>query len=320
MQNFESFSPILLHNSNKNFIFALRNQNIRIMNKQEKINKLHIVHKMMVDRSKAYVGLLSLMKGNNLDRRSNIKTNEEVIDTLDTALDNDYSTENILSVFPWYKEDAEGVTVTDEMLDRLIFILSQWNRYVKCEEYTNPKQRQQFYDYKKAAIRTLYKNGERIVSEEMHTREDENGRTEFFASYTVQTSDGTLYRFHQPWKKVYKLYLDQRHYYAMLKDVRPYVHSEFDTESITGSEEERKTFKKMLAELYILLGVIRKNLPKTYKQFSIHKKGEKMLHYEEPFTRFIKILPLEEATPENFETINAKLTHRPYIPSIKIYS
>lgn len=201
MQNFESFSPILLHNSNKNSIFALRNQNIRIMNKQEEINKLHIVHKMMVDRSKAYVGLLSLIKGNNLDRRSNIKTNEEVIDTLDTALDNDYSTENILSVFPWYKEDAEGVTVTDEMLDRLIFILSQWNKYVKCEEYTNPKQRQQFYDYKKAAIRTLYKNGERIVSEEMHTREDENGRTEFFASYTVQTSDGRLYTFHQPWKK-----------------------------------------------------------------------------------------------------------------------
>ena len=89
MQNFESFSPILLHNSNKISIFALRNQNIRIMNKTEEMNKLHIVHKMMVDRNKAYVGLFSLIKGNNLDRRSNIKTCEEVIDTLDTALDND---------------------------------------------------------------------------------------------------------------------------------------------------------------------------------------------------------------------------------------
>ena len=150
----------------------------------------------------------------------------------------------------------------------------------------------------------------------MHTREDENGRTEFFTSYTVRTSDGALYTFHQPWKKVYKLYLDQRHYYAMLKDVRSYDHSDFDTESFTGSEEERKMFKKMLAELYILMGVIRKNLPQTYKQFSIHKKGETVLHYEEPFTRFIKILPLEEATPESFEAINAKLTHRPYIPLI----
>ena len=107
------------------------------MNRQEEMNKLHIVHKMMVDRSKAYVGLLSLTKGNNLDRRSNIKTNEEVIDTLDTALDNDYSTENILSVFPWYKEDSEEVIVTVEMLDRLIFILYQWNKYVKCKGYTN---------------------------------------------------------------------------------------------------------------------------------------------------------------------------------------
>lgn len=284
---------------------------LRIMNKQEEINKLHIVHKMMVDRSKSYVGLLSLTKGNYIDRRNNIKTYEEVIDVLDTALDNDYSTENILSVFPWYREDSEEVTVTDEMLDRLIFILSQWNKYVKCKGYTNSKQRQQFYDCKKAAIRVLYKNGERVISEEMHTREDENGRTEFFTSYTVRTSDGTLYTFHQPWDQVSKLYLDQRHYYAMLKDVRPYDHSEFDTESITGSEEERKTFKKMLAELYILMGVIRKNLPQTYKQFSIHKKGETVLHYEEPFTRFIKILPLEEATPESFEAINAKLTHYP---------
>ena len=286
------------------------------MNRTEEMNKLHIVHKMMVDRSKTCVGLLSLTKGNYIDRRNNIKTYEEVIDSLDTALDNDYSTENILSVFPWYKEDAEEVTVTDEMLDRLIFILSQWNKYVKCKEYTNSKQRQQFYDCKKAAIRVLYKNGERIISEEMHTREDENGRTEFFTSYTVQTSDGTLYTFHQPWDQVSKLYLDQRHYYAMLKDVRPYDHSDFDTESFTGSEEERKMFKKMLAELYILMGVIRKNLPQTYKQFSIHKKGETVLHYEEPFTRFIKILPLEEATPENFEAICAKITHRPYIPLI----
>jgi hypothetical protein len=274
---------------------------------------------MMVDRSKEYVGLLSLTKGNNIDRRNNIKTYERVIDALDTALDNDYSTENILSVFPWYKEDAEEVTVTDEMLDRLIFILSQWNKYVKCKEYTNSKQRQQFYDCKEAAIRILYKNGERILSEEMHIREDENGRTEFFTSYTVQTSDGTLYTFHQPWEQVSKLYLDQRHYYAILKDVRPYDHSELDTSTFTGSEEERKTFKKMLAELYILMGVIRKNLPQTYKQFSIHKKGEKVLHYEEPFTRFIKILPLEEATQENFEAINAKLTHHPSIPgSIKM--
>lgn len=60
------------------------------------------------------------------------------------------------------------------------------------------------------------------------------------------------------------------------------------------------------------MGVIRKNLPQTYKQY---KKGEIVLHYEEPFTRFIKILPLEEATPENFEAICAKLTHRPYRPS-----
>lgn len=289
------------------------------MNRQEEMNKLHIVHKMMVDRSKEYVGLLSLTKGNNIDRRNNIKTYEKVIDALDTALDNDYSAENILSVFSWYKEDAEEVTVTDEMLDRLIFILSQWNKYVKCKEYTNSKQRQQFYDCKEASIRILYKNRERILSEEMHTREDENGRTEFFTSYTVQTSDGTLYTFHQPWEQVSKLYLDQRHYYAILKDVRPYDHSEFDTTSFTGSEEERKTFKKMLAELYILMGVIRKNLPQTYKQFSIHKKGEKVLHYEEPFTRFIKILPLEEATPENFEAINAKLTHHPSLPgSIKM--
>ena len=88
----------------------------------------------------------------------------------------------------------------------------------------------------------------------MHTREDENGRTKFFTSYTVRTSDGTLYTLHQPWDQVSKLYMDQRHYYAMLKDVRPYDHSDFDTESITGSEEERKTFKKMLAELYILMG------------------------------------------------------------------
>lgn len=283
------------------------------------MNKLHIVHKMMVDRSKEYVGLLSLTKGNNIDRRNNIKTYEKVIDALDTALDNDYTTENILSVFPWYKEDAEEVTVTDEMLDRLIFILSQWNKYVKCKEYTNSKQRQQFYDYKEASIRILYKNGERILSEEMHTREDENGRTEFFTSYTVQTSDGTLYTFHQPWEQVSKLYLDLRHYYAILKDVRPYDHSELDTSTFTGSEEERKTFKKMLAELYILMGVIRKNLPQTYKQFSIHKKGEKVLHYDAPFTRFIKILPLEEATPENFEAINSKLTHHPSIPgSIKM--
>ena len=289
------------------------------MNRQEEMNKLHIVHKMMVDRSKEYVGLLSLTKGNNIDRRNNIKTYEKVIDALDTALDNDYSTENILSVFPWYKEDAEEVTVTDEMLDRLIFILSQWNKYVKCKEYTNSKQRQQFYDCKEAAIRILYKNGERILSEEMHTREDENGHTEFFTSYTVQTSDGTLYTFHQPWEQVSKLYLDQRHYYAILKDVRPYDHSELDTTSFTGSEEERKTFKKMLAELYILMGVIRKNLPQTYKQFSIHKKGEKVLHYDAPFSRFIKILPLEEATPENFEEINSKLTHHPSIPgSIKM--
>lgn len=291
------------------------------MNRTEEMNKLHIVHKMMVDRSKSYVGLLSLTKGNNLDRRNNIRTYEEVIDALDTALDNDYSTENILSVFPWYREDAEEVTVTDEMLDRLIFILSQWNTYVKCKDYTTPKQRRQFYDCKKAAIRVLYKNGERILSEEMHTREDENGRTEFFTSYTVQTSDGTVYIFHQIWEQVSKLYMDQRHYYAMLKDVRPYDHSDFDTESITGSEEERKMFKKMLAELYILMGVIRKNLPQTYKQFCPHKDGEMNLHYEEPFARFIKILPLEEATQENFESINAKLTHHPSLTgSIKIYS
>jgi hypothetical protein len=110
-----------------------------------------------------------------------------------------------------------------------------------------------------------------------------------------------------------------RHYYAILKDVSPYDHSEFDTTSFTGSEEERKTFKKILAELYILMGVIRKNLPQTYKQFSIHKEGEKVLHYDAPFSRFIKILPLEEATPENFEAINAKLTHHPSIPgSIKM--
>ena len=291
------------------------------MNRTEEMNKLHIVHKMMVDRSKTCVGLLSLMKGNNIDCRNNIRTYKEVIDALDIALDNDYSTENILSVFPWYKEDAEEVIVTDKMLDRLIFILYQWNKYVKCKGYTNSKQRQQFYNCKETAIRVLYKNGERILSEEMHTREDENGRTEYFTSYTVRTSDGTLYTFHQPWDQVSKLYLDQRHYYAMLKDVRPYDHSDFDTESITGSEEERKTFKKMLAELYILMGVIRKNLPQTYKQFSIHKKGEKVLHYEEPFTRFIKILPLEEATPENFESINAKLTHYPSLTgSIKNYS
>jgi hypothetical protein len=284
------------------------------MNRQEEMNKLHIVHKMMVDRSKEYVGLLSLTKGNNIDRRNNIKTYEKVIDALDTALDNDYSTENILSVFPWYKEDAEDVTVTDKMLDRLIFILSQWNKYVKCKEYTNSKQRQQFYDCKEASIRILYKNGERILSEEMHTREDENGRTEFFTSYTVKTSDGTLYTFHQPWEQVSKFYLDQRHYYAILKDVRPYDHSELDTSTFTGSEEERKTFKKMLAELYILMGVIRKNLPQTYKQFSIHKKREKVLHYDAPFSRFIKILPLEEATPENFEAICAKLNRNPSIP------
>ena len=289
------------------------------MNRQEEMNKLHIVHKMMVDRSKEYVGLLSLTKGNNIDRRNNIKTYEKVIDALDTALDNDYSTENILSVFPWYKEDAEEVTVTDEMLDRLIFILSQWNKYVKCKEYTNSKQRQQFYDCKEASIRILYKNGERILSEEMHTREDENGRTEFFTSYTVQTSDGTLYTFHQPWEQVSKLYLDQRHYYAILKDVRPYDHSELDTTSFTGSEEERKTFKKMLAELYILMGVIRKNLPQTYKQFCLHKGGEMNLHYDAPFSRFIKILTPEESTLENFEEINSKLTHHPSIPgSIKM--
>ena len=289
------------------------------MNRQEEMNKLHIVHKMMVDRSKEYVGLLSLTKGNNIDRRNNIKTYEKVIDALDTALDNDYSTENILSVFPWYKEDAEEVTVTDEMLDRLIFILSQWNKYVKCKEYTNSKQRQQFYDCKEASIRILYKNGERILSEEMHTREDENGRTEFFTSYTVQTSDGTLYTFHQPWEQVSKLYLDQRHYYAILKDVRPYDHSELDTSTFTGSEEERKTFKKMLAELYILMGVIRKNLPQTYKQFCLHKGGEMNLHYDAPFSRFIKILTPEESTLENFEEINSKLIHHPSIPgSIKM--
>ena len=284
------------------------------MNRTEEMNKLHIVHKMMVDRSKECVGLLSLTKGNNIDRRNNIKTYEKVIDALDTALDNDYSTENILSVFPWYKEDAEEVTVTDEMLDRLIFILSQWNKYVKCKEYTNSKQRQQFYDCKEASIRILYKNGERILSEEMHTREDENGRTEFFTSYTVQTSDGTLYTFHQPWEQVSKLYLDRRHYYAILKDVRPYDHSELDTTSFTGSEEERKTFKKMLAELYILMGVIRKNLPQTYKQFSIHKKGEKVLHYEEPFTRFIKILTPEETELEKSRAANSRLSLiiRPY--------
>jgi hypothetical protein len=284
------------------------------MNRQEEINKLHIVHKMMVDRSKEYVGLLSLTKGNNIDRRNNIKTYEKVIDALDTALDNDYSTENIFSVFPWYKEDAEEVTVTNEMLDRLIFILSQWNKYVKCKEYTNSKQRQQFYDCKEASIRILYKNGERILSEEMHTREDENGRIEFFTSYTVQTSDGTLYTFHQPWEQVSKLYLDQRHYYAILKDVRPYDHSELDTSTFTGSEEERKTFKKMLAELYILMGVIRKNLPQTYKQFSIHKKGEKVLHYEEPFTRFIKILTPEETELEKSRATNSRLSLiiRPY--------
>ena len=280
---------------------------LRIMNRTEEMNKLHIVHKMMVDRSKECIGLLSLTKENDLDRRTSIRTYEKVIDALDTALSNDYSTENILSVFPWYKEDAEEVTVTDEMLDRLIVILSQWNKYVKCKEYTNSKQRQQFYDCKETAIRILYKNGERILSEEMHTRFDENGRTEFFTSYTVQTSDGTIYTFHQPWEQVSKLYLDKRHYYAMLKDVRPYDHSELDTTAFTGSEEERKTFKKMLAELYILMGVIRKNLPQRYKQFSIHKKGEKVLHYDAPFTRFIKIIPLEEATPENFEAINSRL-------------
>jgi hypothetical protein len=284
------------------------------MNRTEEMNKLHIVHKMMVDRSKECVGLLSLTKGNNIDRRNNIKTYEKVIDALDTALDNDYSTENIFSVFPWYKEDAEEVTVTNEMLDRLIFILSQWNKYVKCKEYTNSKQRQQFYDCKEASIRILYKNGERILSEEMHTREDENGRIEFFTSYTVQTSDGTLYTFHQPWEQVSKLYLDQRHYYAILKDVRPYDHSELDTSTFTGSEEERKTFKKMLAELYILMGVIRKNLPQTYKQFSIHKKGEKVLHYEEPFTRFIKILTPEETELEKSRATNSRLSLiiRPY--------
>ena len=194
------------------------------------------------------------------------------------------------------------------MLDRLILILSQWNKYVKCKEYTNSKQRQQFYDCKKAAIRVLYKNGERIISEEMHTREDENGRTEFFTSYTVQTSDGTLYTFHQPWDQVSKLYMDQRHYYAMLKDVRPYDHSDFDTESITGSEEERKTFKKMIAELYILMGVIRKNLPQTYKQFSIHKKGDTVLHYDAPFSRFIKILTPEETELEKSRATNSRLS------------
>ena len=288
-------------------------------NKLSEFNKLILVNRMMIDRSKECIGLLSLTKGNNLDRRNNIRTYEKVIDALDTALDNDYSFSNIYSVFPWYKEDAEEVTVTDEMLDRLIFILSQWNKYVKCKEYTNSKQRQQFYDCKEASIRILYKNGERILSEEMHTREDENGRTEFFTSYTVQTSDGTLYTFHQPWEQVSKLYLDQRHYYAILKDVRPYDHSELDTSTFTGSEEERKTFKKMLAELYILMGVIRKNLPQTYKQFCLHKGGEMNLHYDAPFSRFIKILTPEESTLENFEAINAKLTHHPSIPgSIKM--
>ena len=94
----------------------------------------------------------------------------------------------------------------------------------------------------------------------------------------------------------------------MLKDVRPYDHSDFDTESFTGSEEERKMFKKMLAELYILMGVIRKNLPQTYKQFSIHKKGETVLHYEEPFTRFIKILTPEETELEKSRATNSRLS------------
>lgn len=282
-------------------------------NKLSEFNKLILVNRMMIDRSKECIGLLSLTKGNNLDRRNNIRTYEKVIDALDTALDNDYSFSNIYSVFPWYVPSAEEVIVTDEMLDRLIFILSQWNKYVKCKEYTNSKQRQQFYDCKEASIRILYKNGERILSEEMHTREDENGRTEFFTSYTVQTSDGTLYTFHQPWEQVSKLYMDQRHYYAMLKDVRPYDHSEFDTSTFTGSEEERKTFKKMLAELYILMGVIRKNLPQTYQQFYLRYTRAKHLHYDAPFSRFIKILPLEEATQENFETICAKLNRNPSI-------
>jgi hypothetical protein len=114
---------------------------------------------------------------------------------------------------------------------------------------------------------------------------------------------------------VSKLYLDKRHYYAMLKDVRPYDHAELDTTAFAGSEEERKTFKKMIAEIYILMGVIRKNLPQTYKQFSIHKKGEKVLHYEEPFTRFIKILTPEETELEKSKATNSRLSLiiRPYL-------
>ena len=94
----------------------------------------------------------------------------------------------------------------------------------------------------------------------------------------------------------------------MLKDVRPYDHSEFNTESLTGSEEERKTFKKMLAELYILMGVIRKNPPQTYEQFSIHKKGETVLHYDAPFSRFIKILTPEETEIEKSRATNSRLS------------
>lgn len=286
------------------------------MDNKQTLNKILLVNKMMRDRSKDYITLLDLNKGSHKDRHANFKTYENVMESLDIALDGCYTTANIQSVFPWYDENAETVIVTDAMIDRLLYILIEWNKYVKCKEFTNSKQRSQFYDYKETAIRVLYKNGTRILSEDLHERLDGPNGIEYFVSYTVQGPDNTVLTFHQPWEQVSKFYADTRHYYGMVKYVKPYEHSDAEDAVFTGSSEERSKFKRMLGELYILSGVIRKNLPQTYKQYAY---CEREAHYELPFSRFIKHLPAEESTLENYEQFNKKLNGKLSLPgSIKL--
>lgn len=262
---------------------------------QETLNKILLVNKMLRDRSKEYITLLDLNKGDYIDRRNNFKTYVNVMEALDIALAGCYTKANIQEVFPWYDENSETVIVTDAMIDRMMYILVEWNKYVKCKDYTNSKQRSQFYDYKEAAIRVLYKNGTRVLSEELHERLDGPNGTEYFVSYMMQMSDGTVVTFHQPWDQVSKLYTTGRHFYGLARDVKPYSHTEPENPMFNGSSEERSKFKRMLAELYILMGVIRKNFPQTYKQYEFVDKED---CYELPFSRFVKMMPVNTTAAE----------------------